>query len=144
MIGECHLEVQIGTYKIMGITIDRITEEDCKAVIEMTLGEEILGRHKTIEVRITKVDVETTILEEVEVGLGKDKTQVMSEGMTEAVVDQDQDQGLVQEPVHIEIGLDALNVENMTILLTIVQTQTLMKNKNEYSNRITLTKSNSI
>ena len=40
------------------------------------------------------------------------------------VVDQNQDQGLVKEPVQAEIGLDALNVENMTILLTIVLTQT--------------------
>ena len=39
-----------------------------------------------------------TILEEVEVGLGKENTYVILEGMTEAVVDQDH----VKEPVHIE------------------------------------------
>ena len=47
--------------------------------------------------------------------------------MTEAVVDWDQDQGLVQELVQREIGLDALSVGKMTISLTIVQTQTWMK-----------------
>ena len=59
--------------------------------------------------------IEITILEEVEVGLGKDNPQVILEGKTEAVVDQNQDQGLIQKPVQTEIGLDAINVENMTI-----------------------------
>ena len=64
---------------------DRIIEGECKKAIEMTLGEEIIGRHKIIEVRIMEVDVEmitdtctetilemtieTKILEEAEVGL---------------------------------------------------------------------------
>ena len=39
MIGENHLEVDVSTYKIMDRTIDIITEEDHKKVIEMTLGE---------------------------------------------------------------------------------------------------------
>ena len=72
----------------------------------MTLGEEIKGRCKIIEVRITEVDVEIiikataettiettiemTILEEVEAGLGKDCTEVTLEGKIEAVGDQDQ------------------------------------------------------
>ena len=42
------------------------------------------------------------ILEEVEVGPGKDSTQVTLEGMIKAVVDQDQ----AQEPVPTEIELD--------------------------------------
>ena len=93
-----------------------------KTIIEMTLGEEIIERCKAIEVRIIEVDVETfietiiethtettiemtiemTILEEVEVGLEKDNTHVTLEGMTEAVLDQDQGPDLVQEPVQIE------------------------------------------
>ena len=99
VIGECHLEigVEVCIYKIMDITIERIIEEDYNTVIEMTLGEEILERHKTIEIRITEVDTETItkitieihaettiemtiemkILEEVEVGLSKEDTQVM-------------------------------------------------------------------
>ena len=121
---ECHFEVG------MGRTTERIIEEDCNrlTVIEMTLGEENLRGHKTIEVRIIEVDVETIIetitemiiLEEAEVGLEKDNIQVMLEGMTEAVVDQDQ----VQEPVQIETELDVINVENMTNLLITVLTQT--------------------
>ena len=51
------------------------------------------------------------ILEEVEVGLGNDSSQVTLEGMIEAVADQIQ----VQEPVLIEIESDVLNVGNMTI-----------------------------
>ena len=73
VIGECHLGVQLG--------MDRIIEEGCNMliIIEITLGEEILGQHKIIEVSIIEVDIETTkemtILEEVEVGPGKDKIQ---------------------------------------------------------------------
>ena len=52
-------------------------------IIEMTLGEEILGKHKNTEFIIIEVDVEVTtemtILEEVEVGLGKDNIQVILE-----------------------------------------------------------------
>ena len=104
--------VKVDLYKI----IDRIIEEDCKATIEMTIGVEIIGRCKIIEVRIIEVDIETitemttemTHLEEVEVGLEKNVTHVTLEGMTEAVLDlhqgqdEDQDQGLVQESVQIE------------------------------------------
>ena len=96
---------------------DRIIEGDCKTTIEMTVGEEIMGTCKIIEVTIIEVDIETitethieTIiemttemktLEEVEIGLEKDITHVTLEGMTETVIDlhqgqdQDQDQGLV-------------------------------------------------
>ena len=46
-------------------------------------------------------------MKEVEVGLEKDRFQIMPEGMTEVVaVHQDQ----VQELVLIEIGLDIINV----------------------------------
>ena len=64
-------------------------------IIESTLGEEILGKCTIMEVSIIEVDIkaiiEMTILEEVEVGLGIDSIQVILEGMIEAVVvDQDQ------------------------------------------------------
>ena len=82
----------------------------------MTLGEEILGKHKFIKVSIIGVDIEAItemiILEEVEVGPGKESIQVILEGMIKVVVvSQDQ----VQEPVLTEIELDALNVGNMII-----------------------------
>ena len=62
VIRECHLEaeVEVNIYKIMDRTIDRIIEEDCKTIIEITLGKEIIGRCKIIGIsRITEVDVET-------------------------------------------------------------------------------------
>ena len=124
------------------VIMDRIIEEDCSILIvmEMTLGEETLGRCKIIEVRVIEVDVKTiigtiteittqtmlgttiemTIMEEVEVGLEKDSTHVILEGMIEAVADLDQ----VQEPVQVKTELDVLNVEDMTILLVTVLTQT--------------------
>ena len=103
VIGECHLEVELGMNKIIE---NRIMGVDCKIIIEMTLGEESLGRCKVIEVsRIMEVNVETIleftteitmimtiemiILEEVEVGPGKDNHQVIIGGMIEAAVDQD-------------------------------------------------------
>ena len=51
-----------------------------------------------------------TILEEVEVGLGKDNTHVALEGMTKAVADQG------QEPALLEVESGVLIVKNMTIL----------------------------
>ena len=87
--GECHLGV--------GLSMDRIIEEDCTMliIIEKTLGEEILGKAKIMEVSITEVDIEAIIemiiLEEVEVGLWKDSIQVILEGMMKPLVsDQDQ------------------------------------------------------
>ena len=93
---ECHLEVEV--------SMDRIIEEyhSILTVIEMTLGEEIIGRHKFIEIRIIEVDVEMTtkttietiteitVKEEVEVCLGREDTQVILKGMIEVVADQDQ------------------------------------------------------
>ena len=84
-------------------------------------GEVILGKHKIIQVSIIEVDIETiietTTLEEVELGSGKDINQVILERMTKAVLlDQDQ----VLEPVLLEIELDVLNVGNVIILLKTV------------------------
>ena len=90
--------------------MDKSIEEGCSIIkiIELTLGEEIREEHKITEVRISEVDIEVTLgmitLDEVEVGLEKDSTQVTSDEMREAVVDLDQ----VQEQVLIETGLDAL------------------------------------
>ena len=87
-IGEHHSEVEV--------SIDRIIEEghNMLIIIEMTLGEEILGNHKIMEVSIIELDIETiieiTILEEVKIGPGKDNIQVILAGMIKAaVVDQD-------------------------------------------------------
>ena len=61
LLEECHLEieVEVDSYKIMDKITDRIIEGDHKTIIGITLGEEITGRHKPIEVRIIEVDVET-------------------------------------------------------------------------------------
>ena len=75
VIEECHLEVEL----CMGRIIEG--DHNMLIIIEVTLGEEILGKCKIIEVSITEVDVETTtemtVLEEVEIGLGKDNTPVI-------------------------------------------------------------------
>ena len=57
------------------------------------------------------------ILEEVELGLGTDNIQTISEGMTEVVVGLDQ----IQEPVLVETELDAISVGNTIISLKTVQ-----------------------
>ena len=68
-IGEHHLQV--------GFSIDRVIKEGCNMLvtIEMTLGEVMLKECKIIEVNILEEDIEVTlemtIMEEVEVGLGK-------------------------------------------------------------------------
>ena len=73
--GECHSEVEL--------SMDIIIQEgqNMLIIIEMALGEEILEECKTIEVRILQVDREETIdmaiLEEVDIGLGKDNIQVI-------------------------------------------------------------------
>ena len=87
-IGECHLEVEFST--------DRVIEEghNMLTIIEVTLGKKILDEWKIIEVKILELDIEVTIkmkiLEEVEVGLEKDNIQVILEGMIKTEVDQDQ------------------------------------------------------
>ena len=59
-------------------------------IIEMTLGEAIVETSKIKEVKVLEVDIEgnieMTILEEVEVGLGTDNIKIISEGMVEVVV----------------------------------------------------------
>ena len=52
-IGECHL----------GIEYDRIIEEghNMLTIIEMTLGEEILEKHKIIKVKVLEVDIKVPI-----------------------------------------------------------------------------------
>ena len=64
-------------------------------------------------------------LEEAEVGLEKDSTQVNLEEMTEAIVDQDQ----VQEWVLTEIESDALSVGSMIILPKTVQIYQIQKRR---------------
>ena len=63
---------------------------------------------KIIEVRILEVDtegiIEMLIMKEVGVGLGIGNIQIIPEQMIEVVVGQDQ----VQEPLPIEIELDAI------------------------------------
>ena len=54
-IGECHLEVELSTNRIIGEGHNMIT------VIEVTLGEEILEECKIIEVKILQIDIELTI-----------------------------------------------------------------------------------
>ena len=87
----------------------------------MTLDETILEKCKITENKIIEVDtegiVEMIILEEVEVGLGIDSTQIILDGMIKAVVGLDQ----VQELAPIEIELDAISIGNMIILLRTVQ-----------------------
>ena len=117
--------VEIGElHSVIDFSMDRIMEEDHHMLIpiEMILEETVLEECRIIELRILEVDIEviieTSTLEEVEVGLEKENIKVILEGMTEAV-----SVGLAQvcEPVLIEIGLDDLNVGNMIILLRIVQ-----------------------
>ena len=127
-IGECHLEIELSMY--------RIIEEghNMLRIIEMTLEEEISEECRITEVRILEVyievTIEMTIMEEVEVSLGKDNNQVILEGMIEVVVvGQDQ----VQEPVLTEIGLDVLNVGNMIISVMTVRTWIQKKSQKMYN-----------
>ena len=105
-------------------------------IIEMTSGETIIERCKTIEVKILGVDIEIIIIiemttfEEVEVGLGTDNIQViLTEIIRGIVIDLDQ----VPELLLMEIELDALSVGNMIILLKTVQILKQKKNQNKYN-----------
>ena len=114
-------------------------------IIEMTLEETILEKHKITEVKILEADTEQTlemiILEEVEVGLGIDNIQVILAEMTEiVVVGLDQ----VQEPITIETDLDALHGRNIIISLRTVQLHKYKKNQSKYNKCIIWIKSNSI
>ena len=129
IIGRCkNTEVS----RITEVDVGTFAETIIGTIIETIIGiiiETIIGTITEMMTEIlTEPNIEMAILKEKEVHLGKDDPQVMSEGMTESIVDQNQDQSLIQEPVQTEIGLDALNVENMIIFLTIVLTQTWMKN----------------
>ena len=77
----------------------------------------------------TEEIVEMKIMKEIEVGLKIDDIQIIPEGMIEVVVGEDQ----VQEPVPIEIELDAINVGNMIILLRTVQLLKQKKKQNRYN-----------
>ena len=103
-----HSEVEVSMDRIIG------EEHNMSILTEITLGKTILEKCKTIEVKIEEVDIEVitemTTLEEVEVGLWKDNTQVILGEMIEVViVGQDQ----IQEPVLTEIELDVISVGNM-------------------------------
>ena len=69
-IGENHLGIELN--------MERIIEEGCDMliIIEMALGEVILGKYQFIEVKSLEVDIEVTMemktVEEVEVDLKKD------------------------------------------------------------------------
>ena len=107
VIRECHLEVEVG--------MDRIIEEGLNMliIIEMTLGEDILGKCKIMEVSIIEVNIEAiiemTILEEVEIGLERQFSSNFRKNDQSGNRDQDQ----VQDLVLIEVELDVLNVRNM-------------------------------
>ena len=72
VIGECHIEVELSMHKIIeeGHSMIKITE--------VILGKEILEKCKITDIRILEVDIEVTLgmtkLEEVQVGLEKDRT----------------------------------------------------------------------
>ena len=55
VIGECPLGVEL--------SMNRIIEEGCNMliIIEMTLGEEILGKCKIMEVSLIEVDIDAII-----------------------------------------------------------------------------------
>ena len=109
-IGEYHLAVEYN--------MDRITKtvQGIMGTIEVTLEEKIYNP----QLRIIEVDtegiIETLIMKEVGVDLGIDNIQIIPEWMIEVAVGLDHD----QEPVPIEIELDAINVENMIISLRTV------------------------
>ena len=73
-------------------SMDRIIEENhvMSIIIEMTIEETILEIHNIKEVKFIEVDTEgiekTTILEEVDAGLGIASIHIISEGITETVI----------------------------------------------------------
>ena len=76
--------------------MDKTIEEGCSMIkiAEVILGDEILEECKFIEVRILEVGkeviLEMTILEEVDIGLGKGSIRVILEEMSKVVVGPDQ------------------------------------------------------
>ena len=116
--------VDIGEYcSVEEYNMDRIIDIALGIIriVEMILKEEILEEiwdqiriieDKTIEMEIEDI-TELITMKEVGEGLEKDIFQIMSEGMTDAVVvglDQ------VQELVLLEIGLNVIDIESMIIL----------------------------
>ena len=91
-------------------------------ITEEILGQQILEKGKTTEVKILEEDIEvasgTVILIEIGVGLEKENFQVILGEIIKVAVGQDQ----VLEQVPIEIELDVSNLGNMTTLPKIVQT----------------------
>ena len=107
--------------------MDRIKETDqgiirtIKVILEEDILDGMCDQIRIIEVKIIEVDreeiIETIIMKEIGVGLGIHNTQIILEGMIEAVVGLDQ----VQEPVPVEIELGAITAVNMIILQRNVQ-----------------------
>ena len=95
--------------------------------------EGICDQIRILEVKIIEVDIEgileMIIMKEVKVGLGIGNIKIIPEGMKEVMVGLDQD----QEQALIEIGLDAMNVENVIILLRTAQLQKQKENKIKYN-----------
>ena len=97
----------------------------------MTLGEEILEvMQECIKIRILEDRILEIDMKEVGVGLEKGHIQITSEGTTEVIVGQGQD----QEWELIETELDVMSIESMIILQKIVQQWLEKKERqNKYS-----------
>ena len=114
-------------YSVLEYNMDRITEtyqgiiRNIEVISEEEILEGICDQIRIVEVKIIEVDIEEILemifTKEVEVGLGIGNIQIIPEEMIEVIVGLDQ----VQEQALIEIGLVAINVENMIILLRIAQ-----------------------
>ena len=81
-------------------------------VVMDIIWEVIKGMGDRIIITTEGDNLEIKIMIEIEVGHSKDRIEM--EGMVEALVTVDQVQ--IQGQLQVEIGLDALNVENTTIL----------------------------
>ena len=109
--------------------MDRIIETDQsiirtnEVILEGESLERICDQIRILEVKIIEVDteefIEMILMKEAEVDLGIDSIPIIPERMIEVV------KGINQFPdlVPIEIELDAINVENMIILLRTVKLQ---------------------
>ena len=95
----------------MHITMDKITdriiEVDHKTFTEITLGEEIIGRHKIAEVsRIIEVDVGTiieTIIEKIIKTIIETITEMITEISTETIMEMTVEMTILEE---VEVGLE--------------------------------------
>ena len=93
------IEVGQDMIQIIEVVMD-IIQEVIKGIGDRIL---ITTEEETLEIKIT-----------IEIGVGHTKGRIEIEGMVEALVTVDQDE--IQGQLQTEIGLDALNVENATIL----------------------------